>query len=65
MRSIDPSRMSPAEIRAELAGLLAAGFQRHIASSMRRSEEGSNQSNPLAESSASEASCGRPTETSS
>ena len=34
MRSVDPSRMSREDIMAELGQLLAAGFERHITSSI-------------------------------
>ena len=47
MRSTDPGRMSREDILAELGELLAAGFQRHISSSMCPSAKGSNPPNPL------------------
>ncbi len=64
MKSIDPSRMSTEAIMAELGELLAAGFERHIASSMCPSEGGADSQNHLDESVDSVAQCGGPRETS-
>ncbi len=57
MRSTDPERMSNEAILAELGELLAAGFQRHITTSIGRSEEGANPPNPLEASADVEAKC--------
>ena len=64
MRSTDPARMSNEDILAELGELLAAGFQRHITSSIGPSEEGSNPPNPLEASPDSVAQCGKSKEAS-
>ena len=64
MRSIDPARMSTEDIIAELAGLLAAGYERHISSSMCPADGGADSQNHLDESADSEAPCGGPRETS-
>ena len=63
MRSTDPARMTNEAILAELSELLAAGFQRHIASSMCPSADAANEQKPLAVSPDVEAPCGEPKET--
>ena len=64
MKSIDPKRMSTAEVLAELGELLAVGYRRRITSSMCRSEEDANSQKHLEASGDVEAKWSQPKETS-
>ena len=64
MRPTDPERMSREATMAELGELLAAGFKRHIASSIGPSAEGSDPQKPLDASPEVEAPCVSPMEVS-
>lgn len=60
MKSTDPACMTQEQILAELGEFLAAGFQRHISSSIGRPASDSDPQKPLAPLANVEAQCGPP-----
>ena len=61
---MNPARMAPEDILAELGELLAVGVQRHISTSIGPAAKDSDPQKPLDVPFASEAPCGGPKETS-